>query len=43
MHLLFFRLYFDKTEDVKECMTELFHNELEMLDFRRHRWGPVSG
>ncbi|XP_037088946.1 serpin B4-like [Pollicipes pollicipes] len=27
------RLYFDKNEDVKECMKELFHNELEMLDF----------
>jgi len=28
------RLYFDKTEKVKECMKELFHNELVMLDFR---------
>ena len=35
--VLFFRLYFDKTEEVKDCMTELFHNELKMLDFRKHR------
>lgn len=30
------RLYFDKTEDVKECMKELFSNEIELLDFRKH-------
>ena len=28
------RLYFDRGEKVKLCMKELFHNEIEMLDFR---------
>lgn len=27
------RLYFDKKEEVKQCMKELFHNELETVDF----------
>ena len=28
------RLYFDQGERLKPCMKELFHNEIEMLDFR---------
>ena len=28
------RLYFDQGEKVKRCMKELFHNEIEMVDFK---------